>query len=297
MRDHRVRKYSGAIHIVALVMLGLGADIRAQTQSHAPDQRIKVPQSTAERLSKLLQAVDQPSAALNTDTERLLLDVLPESNRKLCGDLVEAWGPQRSEAVASARLLRAHREGDKLSVLLAYRCAFRPNPHFDAAFDERPALLVVSGTGTWLTLIAPYRPQDCCDPQSVEFRKALPLATGQLLELGIQSLSHGDGPDSSSRYELVWIADPAGHMALKVDSRTEYDGYDADTEESHESICDAKVRYENDATGKLTAIVSETVCTEDKVQKPSETVQYVWDGSTETFRQNTSPSRRRVSAP
>jgi hypothetical protein len=290
MRDHRVRKCSGAIHVLAVVMLGLGAYIRAQTQSPAPDQRIKVAQPTADRLSKLLQAVDQPSAGLDTDTERLLLNLLPESNRKLCGDLVEAWGPQRSDAVLSARLLHAHHEGDRLSVLLAYRCAFRPNPHFDAAFDERLALLVMSGTGTSLTLIAPYRPQDCCNPQSVEFRKALPLTSGELLELGIQSLSHGDGPDSSSRYELVWI-DPAGHLVLKVDSRTEYDGYDADTEESHESVCDTKVRYENDATGELTAIVSQTSCTEDKVQKPSKTVRYIWDRSTETFRQNTPPSQ------
>jgi hypothetical protein len=296
VRDHRLRKYSGVIHLLAGVMLGLGAD-RAQTQSLAPDQRIKVAQSTAQRLSKLLQAADQPSAALNTETERLLLDLLPESNRKLCGDLVEAWGPQRGEAVVSARLLHAHHEEDQLSVLMAFRCAFRPTPHFDAAFDERPVLLVMSGTETWLTLIAPYRPQDCCDPQSVEFRKALPLTSGELLELGIQSLSHGDGPGSSSRYELVWVADPAGHLALKVDSRTEYDGYDADTEESHENVCDAKVRYENDATGKLTAIVSETACTEDKVRKPSETVRYVWDRSTETFRQNTPPPQLRVSAP
>jgi hypothetical protein len=289
MRDHCVRRCSKAIRVAAVLMLGLATDIRAQSQGQAPDQPIEVDQSTAERLSKML-AGENRSATLNPDAQRLLTGLLPESNRKLCSDLVEAWGPQRSEAVLSARLLHAHHEGDTLSVLLAYRCGFRPSPHFDAAFDERPALLVMSGTGTSLTLIGPYRPQDCCHPQAVEFLKTLPVTGGQLLELGVQSMSHGDGPDSSSQYQLIWITDPAGHLVLKVDSRTEYDGYDADTEESHETVCNAKVRYD-DATGKLTAIVTETVCTQDKVQKPIETVRYVWDASAGRF-QAPSPQRK-----
>lgn len=281
MRNHQFGQYL----LVALVagVLGFGVDAWAQTQTSSPDQRLEVTVPIAEKLSRLLPASEKTPAALGTEAERLLVSLLPESNRKLCGDLVAAWGPARSEAVLTARLLHVHAAGDQFSALLAYRCGFRPIPQFDAVFDERPALLVRNGNGTSLTLISPYRPEECCDPHSVEFLKALPLADGQLLELGVQSVSYGDGADSSSQYELVWIADPAAHVALRIASRTENDGYDADTEESHQSVCDAKVRYEKDAAAKLTAIVGETACTEDKVQKPSETVRYIWDAAVGRF--------------
>jgi hypothetical protein len=190
--------------------------------------------------------------------------------------------------------LHAHREAETFSALVAYRCAFRPTPHFDATFDERPALLVRNGTQASLTLISPYRPEECCDPHSIEFLKTLPLNHGQLLELGMQIMSHGDGPDSSSRYELLWVADPAGSLALKIDSRTEFDGYDADTEESQQIVCDAQARYEKDATGKLTEIVAETTCTQDKVKKPSETVHYVWDAAAAHFKHTTSPTKEQA---
>jgi hypothetical protein len=132
--------------------------------------------------------------------------------------------------------------------------------------------------------ISSYKPEVCCDPHSVEFLKCLPLTDGQLLELGIQSSSYGDGADSSSSYELAWVSDPAGNVALKVDSRTECNGYDADTEESHERVFDAQVRYEKDGMGKLTAIVVDTGCIEDKMHKPSETVRYVWDAPAGRFK-------------
>lgn len=183
------------------------------------------------------------------------------------------------------------RERDTFSALVAYRCGFRPNPDFEAIFDDRPALLVRNSMGTSLTLISPYRPEECCHGQSVELLKVLPLTEGQLLELGVQSVSSGAGPDSSSRYELVWVLDPAGRVALKIDSRTEYDSYEADTEESHESVCEAQVRYEKDETGKLTAIVTETACTEDKVKQPSETARYVWDAAAAHFKHTTSPTK------
>ena len=62
------------------------------------------------------------------------------------------------------------------------------------------------------------------DPHSVKLLKSLPRTDGQLRELGMQSSSYDDGADSSSSYELVWIADPAGKVALKVDSRTGFNG-------------------------------------------------------------------------
>jgi hypothetical protein len=95
-------------------MLGLATDIRAQSQGQAPDQPIEVDQSTAERLSKML-AGENRSATLNPDAQRLLTGLLPESNRKLCSDLVEAWGPQRSEAVLSARLLHPTTKATRLA--------------------------------------------------------------------------------------------------------------------------------------------------------------------------------------
>jgi hypothetical protein len=76
---------------------------------------------------------------------------------------------------------------------------------------------------------------------------------------------------------LIWIADPAGNVALKVDSRTEFNKYDADTVESPERPCDAQVRYEKDGRGKLSAVVADTACIEDRVRKPSESVRCVWD--------------------
>ena len=184
----------------------------AQTQKPSPDQRIEVTQLTAEKLSHLLPASEKTSAAVGTEAERLLVGLLPESNRKVCGDFVAAWGPGRDDAVLTVRLLHAHRDGDTFSALLAYKCGFPPTPRFDAVFDERPALLVRNGNRTSLTLISPYRPEECCDSRSVEFLKALPLTGGQLLELGVQSVSYGDGADSSSQYELVWVADTAAML-------------------------------------------------------------------------------------
>lgn len=87
-----------------------------------------------------------------------------------------------------------------------------------------------------------------------------------------------------------------GNVALKIDSRTEYDGYDADTEQSHESVCDAKVRYDKDETGKLTAIVAYTACTEDKVKKPSQTMRYIWDSKTGHFKEVPSQRKEQASA-
>lgn len=270
--------------MAAVAMVGLAVSNDAQGQTVATGQRIEVAQSTAERLSKALPIVGDAPATLSKDAENLLVHLLPESTRKLCGDLVERWGPGRNEALLSVRWLHAHRERNQLSALLTYRCAFRSNGHFDPVFDEWPALLVGSANRYSLSLISSYKPEVCCDPHSVEFLKSLPLTDGQLLELGIQSSSYGDGADSSSSYELVWVSDPAGNVALKVDSRTEFNGYDADTEESHERVCDAQVRYEKDGMGKLTAIMVDTGCIEDKVKKPSETVRYVWDAPAGRFK-------------
>lgn len=295
MRTHSSRRYLKPV-AAAVFTLGWVLGSEAQTQQQPSEQRIELSQATADRLAAILPLGENASATLGRNAKQLLVDILPESSRKSCGDLVEAWGRGRNEAVLSARLLHAHREGDHLSALLAYRCAFPPNPRFDAVFDERPALLVRNGNRISLILVSPYKPEECCDPHSVEFLKSLPLTDRQLLELGVRSTSYGDGADSSSRYELVWIDDPAGNVALKIDSRTEYDGYDADTEQSHESVCDAKVRYDKDETGKLTAIVADTECTEDKVKKPSETVRYIWDSKTGHFKEVPSQPKERASA-
>jgi hypothetical protein len=285
------------VHLAVVLVLGMAGESKAQGRGLPAEQRIELSQPTAAKLAKVLPVDGQAAATLTEEGQRLLVDLLPDSSAKSCGDLVEAWGPGRNEAILSARLLHVHGDRDNFTVLVAYRCANRPNPHFDAVFDERPALLVKTGTGTALTLISPYRPEECCDPHSVEFLKTLPLADGELLELGVQSSSYGDGADSSSLYELVWVADPAGHVALKIDSRTEFNGYDAESEVSSEQICEAKVRYEKDQAGKLSAIMAETKCTEDKVEKPIQTVRYVWDAPNGVFRSDISPSRLRASAP
>jgi len=201
---------------------------------------------------------------------------------------METLGPGRRQAVWGARLLHTVHEGDSLSALLAYRCALsKTNTHFNYFFDERPALLVVEGRAASLTFIPLDKPcNSCSDLYSADFVQTLPLAHGRLLELVVNSAPRGDGPDSSSRSTLLWVTTPQGRAALQVNSRTEVDTYDDETETSGEEVCNTQVRYERDGAGNLTAIATVTTCTEDHVQKPSEAARYEWDGTTANFRKS-----------
>jgi hypothetical protein len=248
------------------------------------DQRIEIDAPTAAKLTGALSVSGAGASTLSPDIEALLVKLLPASLKDSCKEMMELDGPGRDQAIWHARPLYVNGRGGAYRAVIAYRCAFRPNPHFSPFFDERPALLSLGAGAATLVIIPVDKPCDhCSDLYSTDFAKPHANSHGELTELQVTSTPVGDGPDSFTRTQSVWVDEAQGRVVLRVDSRTESDTYDDETEKGSQSVCDAKMGYERDATGDLSAIVTVTTCTEDNVVKPSETVRYVWDPKAKVF--------------
>ena len=247
------------------------------------DQNIGLDRASVAKLANILAHSD--ASTFDPEPRQQLVNLLPPSLRDSCRDFVETVRAGRGGADWTVRLLHALHEGTAFHGILAYHCGANTSSDSPDFSDERLALLTLQGSTGTLTFIPIEDPCDNCSSRvyAVSFLEAFPVAKGQLFELEAIGVPDNDGPDSSSRNERLWVTVPQGRIALQVDSRTEFDGYDDESEASYEKICHAKIQYRKDQTGSLTEILTDTTCTENKVQKPSERVRYAWDSATARF--------------
>lgn len=284
----RLSSWSLALASAAVLLAGSPPPLYAQLALPQLDKRIAFDEPATRNLTAAFSAIEA-GAALTPATNTLLISILPAEFRDACHQMTKFWDP--GESSWTAKLLNLAREPNNLTALLAYRCAANGLPKY---FDERPAVLRIEGPTGSLTFIPLAEPCDnCSDLYSVNFVATLPVDHGSLLKLEVASSSDNPccgGSDSFSHDTLFWIAMPQAQVALHVDSRTEFDGYDDESEESSQEVCTAEIKEVRDTAGNVAEISAATTCVADKVpQKPPESLRYLWDSATARFQPTAKP--------
>jgi hypothetical protein len=285
-------RWSLAVAAAVLIIVGFAPSACAQGDLPQLDTRIELGASVGEQLrAALSEAGAMLPPKVDPPINGLLISLLPGGFRDSCAKALTIPVGRNvfSTVYWSTRILSIGREGRAVSALLAFRCTSRnTNSNTNEPYyDERPAVLQL-GVGTASITFIPLAEScsGCPDLYHVEFVDTIPVEHGSLMKLEVVTSSDSPaftGIDTYDRAALLWVAIPQAHVALQVDSRTEFHSCDDSTEDCSDEVCSAQVRDGRDGVGHVVEIVTVTTCTQDKVARPSETVRYVWEPAAARF--------------
>jgi hypothetical protein len=187
----------------------------------------------------------------------------------------------------TARVLFSTRNDKEIDALLALRCG-SSRPDMNKWYDERPAVIILTGESGFLRLVPVGEDCENCDIlYHVGFSKTYSAAATRLLELHVDYSSDNpccDGTDHTEGTRLVVVSIPEGADVLSMVQHTYEDSADDEADTVTTWVCDTKIDYDRDGADNVTFIRAEIHCAVDKKPQPDvKKRKFRWNPERRTF--------------
>jgi hypothetical protein len=252
--------------IVTMLLMPFKAEVLGRTNLPHMTKRIVISGTNHTTLQKFFGSLkSNTSHGLNEETERILLDMLPEDYQAGCQDMISYWGTVAegtAKLSVQALFIRDTGKNETKQVLLAYRCFSTYEGYRDEFYDERLAVLLINPTTSSLVFMPHAEDcKNCSDLSHIRFDQVVQHdAATPLVSLLILTSNNNPCCDGPFQFSEEWIHYYIFHetgikLVASVLRHREEDTHD-DVNGDLATIYDARVIVQRDQSGNVSQIVS-----------------------------------------